>query len=104
MEHNELNVMTLISLHFSELEPHGLLFMENFTLQESMSVLEVKIHAAMPAQFLTRRVYNRLENPVWTVALSSRSSSSRLLILSRYSFLKKYVGFWIGRLHMRYVP
>jgi len=55
MEQNELNVMILISLHFSELEPHNILFMENFTLQESMSVLEVKIHAAMPAQLLTRQ-------------------------------------------------
>jgi hypothetical protein len=50
---NELNVMILIFLLFSELEPHNLLFMENFTLQESMSVLEVKIHAAMPTRPLT---------------------------------------------------
>jgi hypothetical protein len=45
--------MILIFLLFSELEPHNLLFMENFTLQESMSVLEVKIHAAMPTGLLT---------------------------------------------------
>lgn len=50
---SELNVMILISLLFLELEPHNLLFMENFTLQESMSVLEVKLHAAMPTRTLT---------------------------------------------------
>lgn len=50
---SELNVMTLISLLFSDLEPHNLIFMENYTLHESMSVLEVKIHVAMPTELLT---------------------------------------------------
>lgn len=42
--------MILIPLLFLELEPHNLVFMGNFTLQESMSVLEVKTHAAMPTE------------------------------------------------------